>query len=560
MSLDTNNDVEKSMKHRPVRNLEDCIVRAKEVFGDRFRFDYSKFEYKNITVKSTIICTEHNREFTMNMRSHLAGCCICSQCPKKGGNVVFDYNTAREWVDSYAASFNHNGVPKYTITISEDEFNNGDRGSRPWKVVCAEHGDQYRPGIALITSLRAMRYSNVIPCQKCVNVTNGSKRKFSKDDIARPIISLDSLSGEICNNTVIIRRRGKTNTLDDCITRSRDVFGDRFRFDYSKFVYKSMKFKSVIICTEHSREFTMSMNDHLEGRYLCPLCPKKTGRMIFDYAAACEWVNVYVASFDYNGAPKYKITISEEGFNTGDIAKGARPWNVVCAEHGATYDSGTFMSTTFNAMRAGRTPCLRCANVITGSKARDSNKKGMSARLAELPDLCATLCDDILTIETLRASDVPNWRCVTCNGIYARMLSKRIKSFTNGRSDCVICSNRGLSNTNNLSLVKDIDILWDYEKNGDLKPTDITMKSHHKIWVNCKCCCKHPSYEVTALNFANGSRCPFASGTHPNPANNFGLVKNALRLWDYEKNGDLKPTDITMKSGRKIWEIGRAHV
>ena len=93
---------------------------------------------------------------------------------------------------------------------------------------------------------------------------------------------------------------------------------------------------------------------------------------------------------------------------------------------------------------------------------------------------------------------------------------------------------------------------WDYEKNGELKPTQVSRSSNKKVW--WKCSCGH-SWQAIIANRTKGIGCPYCSGkqaitgvndlatTHPE------LVKE----WDFNKNGDLLPSNVTFGSGKKAW-------
>ena len=100
----------------------------------------------------------------------------------------------------------------------------------------------------------------------------------------------------------------------------------------------------------------------------------------------------------------------------------------------------------------------------------------------------------------------------------------------------------------NLELVKK----WNYEKNGDLKPTQVTVGSNKKVWWKCT---KGHEWQATINNRAKGTGCPYCSsqkvlaGYNDLAASNPQLAKE----WNYEKNEDLKPTQVTVGSNKKVW-------
>lgn len=94
---------------------------------------------------------------------------------------------------------------------------------------------------------------------------------------------------------------------------------------------------------------------------------------------------------------------------------------------------------------------------------------------------------------------------------------------------------------------------WNYVKNGDVKPDDVSVGSGKKVWWICGKC----GYEWIASvgHRVNGRGCPYC-------ANKVIVVgKNDLATqypelieeWDFEKNAYLRPTDYMENSGKKVW-------
>lgn len=95
---------------------------------------------------------------------------------------------------------------------------------------------------------------------------------------------------------------------------------------------------------------------------------------------------------------------------------------------------------------------------------------------------------------------------------------------------------------------------WDYEKNGDLLPMQVAFYSQKKVWWKCK---EGHSWEASISNRTGKmhSNCPYCSGHKVLEGyNDLASVNPKLaETWDYEKNGDLKPTMVTCGSGKKVW-------
>ena len=113
---------------------------------------------------------------------------------------------------------------------------------------------------------------------------------------------------------------------------------------------------------------------------------------------------------------------------------------------------------------------------------------------------------------------------------------------------------------NDLSTVNpDLAKEWDYEVNGDLKPTDVTANSNKKVGWICK---KNHKWLATVANRTKGSGCPYCAGKSPiKGETDLQTVNPELaKEWDYEANGEFKPTDVTVNAGKKVgWVCKNGH-
>ncbi len=94
---------------------------------------------------------------------------------------------------------------------------------------------------------------------------------------------------------------------------------------------------------------------------------------------------------------------------------------------------------------------------------------------------------------------------------------------------------------------------WNYEKNGNLTPHDVTAGSRKKVWWLCE---KGHAYEQSIIKRTNrGYSCPYCSGHKALKGfNDLSTVNPRLaKEWHPIKNGDLTPFDITAGSGKKVW-------
>ncbi len=93
---------------------------------------------------------------------------------------------------------------------------------------------------------------------------------------------------------------------------------------------------------------------------------------------------------------------------------------------------------------------------------------------------------------------------------------------------------------------------WDFEKNIDISPYDITIGSNKKVW--WKCHFGH-NFEKDIKKMSDNRSCPICSGHKTvSGINDFAtFYPEIAKEWHPVKNGDLKPCNISKKNGRKVW-------
>ncbi|MBR6046111.1 MAG: zinc-ribbon domain-containing protein [Ruminococcus sp.] len=133
--------------------------------------------------------------------------------------------------------------------------------------------------------------------------------------------------------------------------------------------------------------------------------------------------------------------------------------------------------------------------------------------------------------------------------------SAPINRRSNGNG-CPICSGRvALAGYNDLATLRpDIAKQWHKTKNGELKPQDVTIASHKKVWWQCD---QGHEWIVTVKDRKSGKGCPFCSGRYAiKGENDLATTDPELaKEWNYDKNGDLKPEDVKSGSHNKVWWI-----
>jgi very-short-patch-repair endonuclease len=116
---------------------------------------------------------------------------------------------------------------------------------------------------------------------------------------------------------------------------------------------------------------------------------------------------------------------------------------------------------------------------------------------------------------------------------------------------------RGLTDSNNLKAkYPEVAKEWHPTKNGDLKPSEVTYGSAKYVWWKCKFGCE---YKTRVKTRSEGHRCPYCSGQKVGFGNDFESHHPELaKEWHPTKNGNLKPSQFTHRSGRSFWWICKA--
>ena len=92
---------------------------------------------------------------------------------------------------------------------------------------------------------------------------------------------------------------------------------------------------------------------------------------------------------------------------------------------------------------------------------------------------------------------------------------------------------------------------WDYDRNTS-SPSDVTVASGKKVWWRCS---KGHEWEATISKRSNGRGCPYCSGQKVLKGYNDLATLNPTLMeeWNYNKNIDILPTEVSAHSGRKVW-------
>lgn len=93
---------------------------------------------------------------------------------------------------------------------------------------------------------------------------------------------------------------------------------------------------------------------------------------------------------------------------------------------------------------------------------------------------------------------------------------------------------------------------WDWERNIELNPAELTMNSHKKAWWKCN---KGHEWQANIYSRHSGCGCPYCAGRIAIKGQNDlqTINPNLANEWDFEKNGGLTPSEVMPNSGKKFW-------
>ena len=92
---------------------------------------------------------------------------------------------------------------------------------------------------------------------------------------------------------------------------------------------------------------------------------------------------------------------------------------------------------------------------------------------------------------------------------------------------------------------------WDNDRNGNTGPDEVMSGSEKKAW--WKCSLGHSWRAAVYSRNSAGNGCPYCAGQKVLAGFNDLASRNPALAseWDYEKNGPLKPEEVTERSNRK---------
>ena len=134
---------------------------------------------------------------------------------------------------------------------------------------------------------------------------------------------------------------------------------------------------------------------------------------------------------------------------------------------------------------------------------------------------------------------------------------QRVANRTTRSLSCPYCSRHKLLNGfNDLeTMFPEIAKEWNPTKNGGLTPNSIAARSSNKVWWICS---KGHEWQATVASRTDadaGRGCPYCSNRKLLRGFNDLATKfpDVAKEWDYEKNGDLSPSDVIAGTPKRVW-------
>lgn len=142
------------------------------------------------------------------------------------------------------------------------------------------------------------------------------------------------------------------------------------------------------------------------------------------------------------------------------------------------------------------------------------------------------------------------WRCAKGHEWQASAGSRTIKD-----TGCPVCAGKRVCPGENdlASLFPKFASQWHREKNGALRPEQVTPNSNRRVWWRCSL--GHEWQAVVAARTSNGSGCPYCAGRKVLAGFNDLATRKPLlaKQWHPKLNGSLTPEMVTSGSHRKVW-------
>ena len=296
-------------------------------------------------------------------------------------------------------------------------------------------------------------------------------------------------------------------------------------------------------------------------------------RTVFDMLGlVCPSINVkrdqiaikeqYIISRKENSFAKRYPELANE-WNTEKNGK-LRPENFTCGSSHRAFFNCPVCKTVYPQKIANRTRGMGCP-VCAGKQV----KKGYNDLLTKYPEVARPWGSRNLLApdECLPGSDRKVWwQCDKCGQEWQATISSR----TLQKVGCPVCAGKVVLEGYNdfATLFPLLAKEWNTEKNGELRPEAFTAGSNKVVQWKCPKCGKE--WPAAIASRIRGRGCPECGIKNRTQTAQLTRLKTRGSLedhrpdlakeWDWEENGSLSPSDVTVGSKEKVgWICSKGH-
>ena len=266
---------------------EEDIIKRKNIFLQRAKiihnnkYDYSKVNYINVSIKVCIICPEHGEFWTTPERhvSNKVGCPVCKSKMQK----CHKYLTNEEFINK--AKQIHGDKYDY----SKINYING---QTKVCIICPKHGEFWQTPAGHLKGHGCVHCGNRLTTEDFIRqVQNkfGDKYTFEKTHYIcneEKLILTCKKHGDFSvspqklfgSNRYCPKCRKEERLIKKTqkwLNECKEIHGDKFDYSLIGDIIKRNNIKLPIICKKHNYLFYQDINHHSHYDFCCPLCKKE---------------------------------------------------------------------------------------------------------------------------------------------------------------------------------------------------------------------------------------------------------------------------------------------
>lgn len=147
------------------------------------------------------------------------------------------------------------------------------------------------------------------------------------------------------------------------------------------------------------------------------------------------------------------------------------------------------------------------------------------------------------------------WFWWQCSAKAEHIWKARVANRTSLSSGCPYCAGKITTPESSLRYTHpDLAKQWHREKNGVLRPIDVSAQSNKRVWWKCKRGADHEWQTKVQDRVNNHSGCPFCAGKKACSTNSLAvLFPEIAKEWHPTRNKKLTPHDVTRGSMKRAW-------